>query len=519
MAQVEIPQRLIDLTKARRIIPFIGAGFSAGLNIPDWDGLLSKLAEDLDGALPYQEVKKLCNGDNLQIAEYYFLVSDHRIGPLRHTISSALQNNINTLLSAPHVELLNLGAPQIYTTNYDDLIERTFKALKQPVEVIALPKDVATSSEQKTQVVKYHGDLRHEQTLVLTESSYYARLDLDSPMDLKFRSDLLGRSVLFMGYSFRDINIRIIWFKLMGMMRDVAPEDRPTSYIVTFAHNPVRERLYDEVGIKTICLDREGKAETSEARTKLLSDFLARLASATSHEGHIPGQTQVKLFYSTALTDAINRAVQEREQSLSRRLRPAFSQSLDALLAEAARRSIPSAHQSALEEILSKIYTTTSSPDIAITYLKRFGAHPMVTATIARGLEGQPTRDAILEEQTLDWSVVWGAKIPESAAFQILARFERELEGHENKDIRDHDLAYCCDVARRLVSGQILDTAAAISAVKKANSLLAQATQMYQSVGVHSPVADKAPDVSAIAAEIDASKETPTVPAEDDVPF
>jgi hypothetical protein len=283
--------------------------------------LLSKLSEDLDGSLSYQEVKKLCNGDHLQFAEYYFLASDHRIGPLRHIISSALQNNTNTLLSAPHIELLNLGAPSIYTTNYDDLIERTFKSLKQPVEVIALPKDVATSSGVKTQVVKYHGDLRHEQTLVLTESYYYARLDLDSPMDLKFRSDLLGRSVLFMGYSFRDINIRIIWFKLMGMMKDVSPEDRPTSYIVTFAYNPVLERLYDEVGIKTICLDKEGKAQTPAERTSLLSDFLTRLATLASHDGIIPGQPKVKLFYSSALTDGIMRTLQEYDQQTQRRIR------------------------------------------------------------------------------------------------------------------------------------------------------------------------------------------------------
>ena len=62
-------------------------------------------------------------------------------------------------------------------------------------------------------------------------------------MDLKIRADLLGRSVLFMGYSFRDINIRVIWFKLMEMMKDIPEEDRQPSYLVRLEPNPVLEVL------------------------------------------------------------------------------------------------------------------------------------------------------------------------------------------------------------------------------------------------------------------------------------
>ena len=125
---------------------------------------------------------------------------------MRHVIEKSLATTADPVSSPAHVELVNLGASQIYTTNYDDLIELTFRSLNIPANVIALPKDVAMADSEKTQIVKYHGDLRHEGTLVLTESAYYKRLDFESPMDLKFRSDILGRSVLFMGYSFRDIN-------------------------------------------------------------------------------------------------------------------------------------------------------------------------------------------------------------------------------------------------------------------------------------------------------------------------
>jgi hypothetical protein len=85
-------------------------------------------------------------------------------------------------------------------------------------------------------------------------------------MDLKFRSDLVGKSVLFMGYSFGDLNIRIIWYKLMRLMKDIPSADRPSSYIVRFEPNPILQLLYEDVGIKSIFLDPETKADTPTKR-------------------------------------------------------------------------------------------------------------------------------------------------------------------------------------------------------------------------------------------------------------
>jgi hypothetical protein len=270
------------------------SGLSAGLGLPDWDALLAELAADIDGALSFEELKSFTNNDPLQIAEYLLLKCDGRIGAIRHIIERNMSATRHAVKSAPHVELVNLKASQIYTTNYDDLIEQTFRSVGLPYSLVALPKDVAMAESDKTQVVKYHGDLRHESTLVLTESSYYSRLDFESPMDLKFRSDLLGRSVLFMGYSFRDINIRIIWFKLMEMMKDIPAADRRASYIVRLDHNPVLEALYEAVGLHTIVLDPDGKASTTADRADILGEFLFEL-SLYAPKGYSPS------FVSTGL--------------------------------------------------------------------------------------------------------------------------------------------------------------------------------------------------------------------------
>ncbi len=412
-----IPSKLVEMARARRVIPFVGAGFSASLNVPDWDSLLAKLAEDIESAVPHSDVRHFCNNDPLQIAEYYLLISDGRVGPLRHAISTALQTTLNPLMSGMHVELVNLGAPQIYTTNFDDLIERTFRALGQPYEVISLPKHLATSSDAKPQVIKYHGDLRHEQTLVLTESSYYARLDLESPMDIKFRSDLLGRSVLFVGYSFRDINIRIIWFRLMRMMKDIRQEDRPTSFIVTFIRNPVLEKLSEAVGIETISLDPNTKSSPpSEEKTRLLNRFMFDLACASAPGGCILGRPNQPHFYSQTLTDEIEHLLAEDKAESADPLfgsNPRTKAELTLLFEKAGQRVIPPPHQakahSLLEVSSEDLSTNNGAVALALKYAQAFGPDTTVTQICSRALERLHPRN-VLCKQAPPWKIIRAGK-------------------------------------------------------------------------------------------------------------
>lgn len=522
----EIPTKLVSMLKSRRVIPFLGAGFSAGLSLPDWDSLLKVLADELGGELDYAEVKRLCNGDHLQIAEYYLLMSDHRIGPLRHAIATALStNHLDVLSSAPHIELVNLGAHQIYTTNYDDSIEKTFRTLRQAVEVVSLPKDVATSTGANTQVIKYHGDLRHENTLVLTESSYYARLDLESPMDLKFRSDLLGRSVLFIGYSFRDINIRVIWFKLIRMMKDISSEDRPTSFIVTFSKNPVLERLYAEVGIETICLDPDGKATDSLSRTKLLSDFMLDLSMATSSDSTIPGKPTTPQFCSSALIDRILKQINNEIPTTRLRFRFGVrgqSPTLENLLSQAAKRSIPTSLKGAIGTVLSSLVSsdiiTAGGTNLALSYAKIFGSESFVTSVIARSLASEGGREILLGKNH-SWETLWGGKLSRQDGERMIHLFDRELIGHKNKETEDHDLAYLADVLHRMVAGEIFDINQN-EITELAKKRLGHASEVYPEISEYVPSRGEEPDVDEIIREIDARYEAfKTESSENDVPF
>ncbi|TIQ16998.1 SIR2 family protein, partial [Mesorhizobium sp.] len=87
-------------------------------------------------------------------------------------------------------------------------LEVAFEVHDRPFVKVANAKDIAKVNGEGTQIIKYHGDFDDDASLVLAESDYFERLSFESPLDVKFRADALGRTVLFIGYSMSDMNIR-----------------------------------------------------------------------------------------------------------------------------------------------------------------------------------------------------------------------------------------------------------------------------------------------------------------------
>jgi hypothetical protein len=264
-------ETLRDLRRHRRLIPFIGAGLSIPLRLPSWSRLIDTIAKQL-GYDP--EVYRL-NGTKLQLAEYYVAVKGS-IGPLRSEMDRLFNPPDDAILgSETHSLLVDLRLPVIYTTNYDRIIERAFELKGVACHTVANIDDMAAAppDTEATQIVKFHGTFSDDASLVLTESSYFDRLEFESAIDIRLRSDTLGRSLLFLGYSLDDVNIRYLLYRLHKLRNAAKREaDRlPSAYLTAFGAGEVQRTLLSRWDVEVIELDPLDKTRSVAAFLKALS--------------------------------------------------------------------------------------------------------------------------------------------------------------------------------------------------------------------------------------------------------
>lgn len=509
-----VDQDLINLIRERRVIPFIGAGFSASLGLPDWDHLLRTVSAEIQGIPTYEEIKKCCNGDYLQIAEYLFIKNDKNIGPLRHKLSSLLQPKQHPSTSTAHIELVNLNASQIYTTNYDETIEETFKEVEHPYSFVALPKHIAAANRGKTQIVKYHGDLRFDHSLVLTESSYYSRLEFESPMDLKFRSDLLGKSVLFIGYSFRDINIRIIWFRLMDMMKDVPESDRPTSFIVRFEKNEVLDDLYRAVGIRTIYLDPDGTATTNEQRSKLLSRFMLQLTLTASPGASMPDGT-APMYMSSGLLDLLIEQARTQGPTSRRANQSKPILPLTTVIEHAANRKVLPNQLESVDRAIGEIAKAgrgEASTQVAL-WASEIAARAAVPASgscyaILRALVTTDFHETLRQQEvSIPWGRIWSTILSITEAEHLIRRLQNEITYHVEYDQGDDDLIYAAEICSRLANRSLRIEDGGDNLVARAVDLVNQATRLCSAISEFSLPLDGFSDVTQALEELNSEQE------------
>jgi hypothetical protein len=250
---------LVDAVRSHQAILFVGAGVSQHLGLPSWRELIGHMAAELGYDPMIFEAHAEGHDGYLELAEYYE-IEKRAIGPLRSWIDRTWHTNVTRVdKSKVHQAIVNLKCPTIYTTNYDRWLEIAYKRRGEAYIKIANVGDFIKIRDGSTQIVKLHGDLEDDQSLVLTESSYFKRLAFESPLDIKLRSDSIGKSILFIGYSLSDINIRYLLYKLHQLWAESEfATARPKSYIFLTRPNPVQEAILDQRGITPIVSEEDG---------------------------------------------------------------------------------------------------------------------------------------------------------------------------------------------------------------------------------------------------------------------
>ncbi len=250
-------------------VVFVGAGVSRAFGLPSWDELVSRMAAHAGFD---SEVFK-CFGNAMGLAEFLRLKGDAYQHFITDIQNDWAEKTVRISDSEIHRLIVELGFPVIYTTNFDNLLEEAHVHHGFRAHTVKTIEDIPTHRDG-TLIVKYHGDITEPKTLVMAESDYYNRLELSHPLDLKLRHDLLGKSVLFIGYSMTDFNVRYLFFRLAQLWKNAASCREP-SYIFMAEPNEVEDAVLHEWGVTRFSLP--GQTDPTTALLNLLRGLRQRV--------------------------------------------------------------------------------------------------------------------------------------------------------------------------------------------------------------------------------------------------
>lgn len=244
--QASEAERLAELAKAGKLVPFLGAGVSMSAGAPSWRDLLDQLAEDvgLDGA----QRKALEEWSELDRAAYLRQRSIERHleqGTTHEEPAAAFADAVVRLVDVPRYGLspallASLRTPQAITLNYDTLFERASEDAGLPR--VRIPDDEGVDSSPAW-LLKLHGSIDKPASIVLTRDDYLGYASQREALSAIVKANLLTHHLLFVGFGLSDEHFhRIVHDVRRALPRPESMAERATA--LTLIDDPITSELW-----------------------------------------------------------------------------------------------------------------------------------------------------------------------------------------------------------------------------------------------------------------------------------
>lgn len=195
-------------SRENRLVIFVGAGVSMNSSVPSWNQLTNRMKAELPNEFSEET-------DALKIAQIYKDSRGHK--EYMDKVKDILLYN-KAVPNPLHKSILALNPCHIITTNYDDLIEQELSKDFLQYHIIREDKDIPQMTYPNT-LVKMHGDYVTD-NIVLTEDDYYNYKE-NFPLTRAFVQSLFAsKLILFVGFSFADLNLKFIINELKNILSD-----------------------------------------------------------------------------------------------------------------------------------------------------------------------------------------------------------------------------------------------------------------------------------------------------------
>ncbi len=186
----------------------VGAGFSRNAkkidstvpDLPSWGELANKMKQELPCA---EEIE-----DALQLASKY----EQEFG--RQLLDKLLLDSIPDSQHYPselHKTLLKLPWSDVFTTNYDTLLERTLPSIyERKYDLVYTPADIP--GKMKPRIVKLHGSFPAHRPFIITEEDYQSYSRKFAPFVNLVQQSIMENAFCLIGFSGEDPNF-LQWSK------------------------------------------------------------------------------------------------------------------------------------------------------------------------------------------------------------------------------------------------------------------------------------------------------------------
>jgi SIR2-like domain len=238
--------------RAGKVVPFFGAGvnlcgrppgvpFIPGQYLPASPELAERIAHEFgaDASVPRHDLLAVAQWVVLMVGPQDLYDYLHGLLDLDYT-PTALHVFFAKLPALLREKRYGPGSQIIVTTNYDDVLERSFEAEGEPFDLVSYiaegddrgkfwhrPHDAeprlierpneytGLSLDERSLIVKIHGEVnrahKDQDSYVISEDHY---IDLNNLVPPTLLERLQRAHFLFLGYSLRDWNLRVILHRI-----------------------------------------------------------------------------------------------------------------------------------------------------------------------------------------------------------------------------------------------------------------------------------------------------------------
>lgn len=239
------------------VILFLGAGASVGSKNSDGEYLPN--AYELRNQIWSRFILNASEKENYDFSNLSLMSLEHastlaEIKSSRQNLELFIAQKFQTEKALwQHGMLPFMNVKSIFTTNYDNLIEKGFNTTNFGKQLTSVFNNTTSINDRSIPLYKPHGTIDYPHSLVseggfvITQFDYYEIIDTRQKMLESFISDFKNKCVIFIGYSLFDFDIASILYNL-------ARKNKTQAWYAVFPRNDtdVRNMLRDKYKIRQI---------------------------------------------------------------------------------------------------------------------------------------------------------------------------------------------------------------------------------------------------------------------------